>query len=223
MLLALNNQSDFQVKQTKVNALDGHHRGIPKWAQQLAASVGIVLLSPVLLAVMALIRLESKGSCFYSQTRVGKLGRHFSMYKFRSMYLKTDARYQEPDPTTSSREGVCKKYHNDPRITKVGRFIRKYSIDELPQLFNIARGDMLIIGPRPALDIEVNAYEKSERPRLYGEAGLTGLWQISGRADTNFTQQVALDKEYIQQQSTWNDIKIVLTTIPCVINAKGAY
>lgn len=201
----------------------GSHRGIPIMLQRLAALVALLLLAPLLISVACLIRLESKGGILYSQVRIGKYGRHFRMYKFRSMYTKQDARYQEPNPADSNREGVCKKYHNDPRITQVGRFIRKYSIDELPQLFNIVRGDMVLIGPRPALAIEFYQYDDLAAPRLECEAGLTGLWQISGRADLSFEQQVALDKLYIQQQSIWSDIKMLLATVPCVLGAKGAY
>jgi lipopolysaccharide/colanic/teichoic acid biosynthesis glycosyltransferase len=199
------------------------HRGVPIVLQQIAAAVALLLLSPLLLLVMLLIRFESPGSILFSQVRVGEYGRRFKMYKFRSMYLNTDPRYEEPDPSTSSRDGVCKKYVNDPRITLVGRFIRKYSIDELPQLFNIVKRDMCIVGPRPALAIETNEYDYKDQERLYSKPGLTGLWQVSGRADTDFTQQLHLDVSYIEQQSIWVDCKIILLTIPAVISAKGAY
>jgi exopolysaccharide production protein ExoY len=199
------------------------HRGIPMPIQQFAATVAVILLSPLLLLTMLLIKLESPGSILFTQLRVGENGRHFNMYKFRSMFLKSDPRYQEPDPSQSSREGVCKKYINDPRITRVGKFIRKYSIDELPQLLNVISGDMSLIGPRPALAIETYQYELKDLPRLFGKPGLTGLWQVSGRADTDFSQQLDLDKSYIQQQSIWMDCKILLKTIPAVLSAKGAY
>jgi lipopolysaccharide/colanic/teichoic acid biosynthesis glycosyltransferase len=139
------------------------------------------------------------------------------------MYLKTDPRYVEPDPSTSDRDGICKKYKNDPRISILGAFIRKFSIDELPQLINIIKGDMALIGPRPALAIEVNGYPTSAVCRLHGIPGLSGLWQVTGRADTDFDTQVVLDDCYLQQQSIAFDIKILLATVPCVINAKGAY
>jgi lipopolysaccharide/colanic/teichoic acid biosynthesis glycosyltransferase len=201
----------------------GKHNGIPMFIQRLGAVIGILILSPLLLLAMLLIRMESSGSCFFSQDRIGKYGRHFKMYKFRSMYLKTDPRYSEPDPISSDRDGICKKYKNDPRISVVGAFIRKFSIDELPQLINIVKGDMALIGPRPALAIEVNAYPISALCRLNGMPGLSGLWQVSGRADTDFDTQVALDHRYLQQQSFGYDIKILLVTLPCVIRAKGAY
>jgi lipopolysaccharide/colanic/teichoic acid biosynthesis glycosyltransferase len=199
------------------------HKGIPVILQQAAALVTLLLISPLLLLVLLLIKAESSGGALFSQTRVGENGRHFKMYKFRSMYLKSDPKYQEPDPTQSSREGVCKKYINDPRITKIGQFIRKYSIDEIPQLYNIVRGDMCLVGPRPALSIETYEYDSFVQPRLFTKPGLTGLWQVSGRADTNFEQQLQLDKTYIKQQSFFMDCKIIALTIPAVLMAKGAY
>ncbi len=199
------------------------HKGIPVILQQSLAFIVLLLISPLLLLVLMLIKVESSGNALFSQTRVGENGRHFKMYKFRSMYLKTDPNYQEPDPTQSSREGVCKKYINDPRITKIGQFIRKYSIDEIPQLFNIVRGDMCLVGPRPALSIETYEYDNNVQSRLFTKPGLTGLWQVSGRADTNFEEQLQLDKTYIKQQSFLMDCKIIALTIPAVLSAKGAY
>ncbi|PKI18164.1 sugar transferase [Colwellia sp. 12G3] len=199
------------------------HKGIPVILQQSVALIALLLISPLLLLVFIFIKTESTGSALFSQTRVGENGRHFKMYKFRSMYLKTDPHYQEPDPTQSSREGVCKKYINDPRITKTGQFIRKYSIDEIPQLFNIVRGDMCLVGPRPALSIETYEYDNDVQTRLFTKPGLTGLWQVSGRADTNFEEQLKLDKTYIKQQSFLMDCKIIALTIPAVLSAKGAY
>ena len=199
------------------------HRGIPLLIQQAISLLALLTISPLLLLVMLLIKIESPGKVLFSQIRVGDNGRHFRMYKFRSMYLKSDPHYQEPDPSQSSRDGVCKKYINDPRITVIGRFIRKYSIDELPQLFNVVTGDMCLVGPRPALAIETYEYEHTEQSRLFSKPGLTGLWQVSGRADTDFHQQLQLDNSYIKQQSVWMDCKIILLTVPAVLSAKGAY
>ena len=176
-----------------------------------------------LLLVILLIRTESIGSALYSQIRVGENGRHFKMYKFRSMYLELDPHYQEPAPAESSREGLCIKYFNDSRVTKIGKFIRKYSIDEIPQLVNVVIGDMCLVGPRPALAAETYEYNNFMQPRLFVRPGLTGLWQISGRADTTFDEQLTLDKFYIQQQSILMDCKIIALTIPAVLSAKGAY
>jgi exopolysaccharide production protein ExoY len=199
------------------------HKGIPITLQKSVALLALLLISPLLLITLILIKTGSSGNALFSQTRVGENGRHFKMYKFRSMYLKSDPNYREPDPQQSSREGVCKKYTNDPRITKIGQFIRKYSIDELPQLFNVVNGDMCLVGPRPALAIETYKYDSFVQPRLFAKPGLTGLWQVSGRADTNFDKQLQLDKSYITQQSIFMDCKIIALTIPAVLTAKGAY
>ena len=124
---------------------------------------------------------------------------------------------------SSDRDGVCKKFYNDPRITRVGKIIRKLSIDELPQLFNVVKGDMVLIGPRPHLVSEYKEYDRNILPRLYCRPGITGLWQVSGRADTTFEEQLNLDKTYVAQQSWWLDLKILFATIPTVITGKGAY
>jgi len=220
---AIENKSVNYVTVAANDTMNYKYKGIPVLFQQVLALFFLLIISPLLLMVIFLIKTESKGSALFSQTRVGENGRHFKMYKFRSMYLKTDPRYKEPDPQKSSREGVCKKYINDPRITKFGEIIRKYSIDEIPQLFNIVKGDMCLVGPRPALAIETYEYDNLVQPRLFTKPGLTGLWQVSGRADTNFAEQLQLDKSYICQQSIWFDCKIIALTIPAVLSAKGAY
>lgn len=203
------------------NAL--YYRKLPNWANRIIAGLMLFSLSPILLVTMLIIRLESPGSAIFSQSRVGKNGRRFNMYKFRSMYTKQDRRYQEPSANDSDRDGICKKYVNDPRITRFGRIIRKFSIDELPQLINVLKGDMSLVGPRPALPSEVQEYTRSHYSRLDCQPGLTGLWQISGRADTTFEEQIILDKLYIKNRTIWLDLKILLMTIPTVIMAKGAY
>ena len=199
------------------------HKGLPVLLQKSIALFSLVLISPLLLAVTVLTMLTSKGSALFSQTRVGENGRHFKMYKFRSMYTKEDPRYREPNPEDSNRDGVCKKYINDPRITNIGHFIRKYSIDEIPQLFNVVKGDMCLVGPRPALSTETYEYDSNAQGRLFAKPGLTGLWQISGRADTTFDEQLILDKTYIKEQSILTDCRIILLTIPAVMFSKGAY
>ncbi|KZN66746.1 sugar transferase [Pseudoalteromonas luteoviolacea] len=211
------------IKAVRKVSVDGVHHGIPTWLQRAVATLGLLAISPLLALLMLAIKLESKGPCVFKQVRVGKYGRRFTMYKFRSMYMQDDPRFKAPEQKDSSREGVCQKYIHDPRITCIGRFIRKYSIDELPQLLNVVKGDMLLIGPRPALEMEVAQYEPSQLSRLNSEQGLTGLWQVTGRADTTFEQQVQLDEQYIQEQSIMSDVKILLKTVPCVLGAKGAY
>lgn len=197
--------------------------GLPVLGQRLLALLGLVALCPLFLLLVIAIRLESKGAIIYSQIRVGGNGRRFQSYKFRSMYTKDDPRYTEPQVTESDREGVCKKYKKDPRITRVGSVIRKLSLDELPQLFNVLKGDMLLVGPRPALCCETDCYDEKAMRRLAVEAGMTGLWQVSGRADTTFEEQIDLDIEYIEKRSWLFDLKILVATIPAMLLAKGAY
>ncbi|MBA55590.1 MAG: multidrug MFS transporter [Pseudomonadales bacterium] len=199
------------------------HSGFPIVLQKLAAAVALLLLSPLLILLALLIRMESKGSPLYAQIRVGENGRRFKFYKFRSMFITGDARWVDVNTLSSDRDGVCKKFKRDPRITSIGRIIRKYSIDEIPQLINVLKGDMVLIGPRPALCSETDCYSTEQMNRLDVKPGLTGLWQVSGRADTTFEQQVELDIFYIDNQSWWFDIKIVLQTIPAVLLSKGAY
>jgi len=196
---------------------------IPQNIQQLGALLALLILSPILLLSFLAIRINSEGPAIYTQTRVGLFGRHFRMYKFRSMYQPSDSRYVDIKNIQSDREGVCKKLFNDPRITAVGKVIRKLSIDELPQLINVFQGDMLMIGPRPALVEEVEAYSLEQFRRLDAKPGLTGLWQVSGRADTSFEEQMALDLRYIEEKDLFLDLYILFATVPAVLTGKGAY
>lgn len=189
--------------------------------QKLAAFVAIALLSPVFIVAAIAILIESKGSVVFKQVRVGEHGKRFTMFKFRSMYLPTDSRYKMPEK--SDRDGICQKFYKDTRITKVGSVIRKLSIDELPQLFNVLMGDMALIGPRPALPSEVNAYEAYMLHRLDVKPGLTGLWQVSGRADIGFEEQIKLDFKYVEERNFMMDLKILFATVPAVLTGRGAY
>ena len=191
--------------------------------QRLSAAILCLILSPILVASYLAIRFTSQGGAIYSQVRVGHNGKRFMLYKFRSMYLANDPKFVQPDFTKSDREGVCIKLKRDPRITAVGAFIRKYSIDELPQIFNVIKGDMLLIGPRPALPLEVDQYDVFALKRLEVVPGMTGLWQVSGRADTTFQEQISLDIKYIETKSFLTDMKISMMTVPAVLMAKGAY
>lgn len=197
--------------------------GLSPILQRSVALVGLILIAPALLLVAILIRLESPGNAIFKQVRVGLNGRRFDFYKFRSMRVSSDPKYVDVSRMKSNRDGVCKKFHNDPRVTGIGRFIRKYSIDELPQLINVVKGDMLLIGPRPALEAETDQYSMEAMQRLTTMPGLTGLWQVSGRADTTFEEQVALDIRYANEQSWFQDLKILLATVPVVLFGKGAY
>ncbi len=188
----------------------------------VAALVGLVVLSPLLIVVGIAIKMTSPGSIIFSQKRVGRFGRIFRMYKFRSMYEGSDSL---PTPVVSPEsDGRRKeKTKDDPRITPVGRLIRKTSIDELPQLVNILLGDMSLVGPRPPTPDEVMKYTLDDRKRLNVIPGLTGLWQISGRSDIPADKQLELDKKYIASQSIWFDFCIILKTIPAIITGRGAY
>jgi len=187
------------------------------------ASIAIVLLSPFLIITAFAIVLENPGPIIYSQTRVGKDGKLFHFYKFRSMIVGADKMKDELLQDNESGDGVIFKMKSDPRITKVGKFIRKYSIDELPQLINVLKGEMSMVGPRPPIPREVNQYTLEDRKRLHITPGITCIWQVEGRSEIPFNQQVELDKQYIRSQSLWSDIKILLKTIPAVITGKGAY
>ncbi|MDM8546548.1 sugar transferase [Candidatus Venteria ishoeyi] len=188
-----------------------------------AAAVALLLLSPVLLATMTAIRLESPGPVFFRQTRVGRWGKLFTMWKFRSMYIDAEARKAKLMADNEMQGGVLFKMKSDPRITRTGRFIRKASIDELPQLWNVLCGDMSLVGPRPPLPGEVDQYSLADRRRLEVIPGITCIWQVSGRSDIPFEQQVELDVAYIESQSFTQDIKILLKTIPAVLLGRGAY
>lgn len=186
------------------------------------SSIGLLVLSPVILVTSLCIKLESKGPVIYKQKRIGKNGKVFNMYKFRSMVQDADKMLLELAKQNEV-EGLAFKIKDDPRTTKVGRFIRKYSIDELPQLFNVLKGDMSLIGPRPPLDIEVAQYGDWEWRRLEVLPGITGLWQVSGRSDLSFQQWINLDIYYIENWSIALDLKILIKTIPVVLKGEGAY
>ncbi|BAJ01477.1 glycosyl transferase, WecB/TagA/CpsF family [Shewanella violacea DSS12] len=187
------------------------------------ATILIILLLPVFFTISVLIRLESKGPVFFSQQRAGKNNALFTMWKFRSMYQDAEMRLSRLQSTNEMPGGVLFKMKKDPRITLVGRLIRKMSIDELPQLWNVICGDMSLVGPRPALISEVKQYSLHDRRRLTIKPGITCIWQVSGRSDIPFEQQVELDVDYIYQQSFITDIWLLIKTIPAVILARGAY
>ena len=188
----------------------------------ICSGLAIVVLSPILL-VLAIAVKSDGGPAFYSQVRLGKDGKKFRIYKFRSMCINADS----PEMLAklaklNEMDGPAFKIKNDPRITKVGRFIRRTSLDELPQLFNIFRGDMTIVGPRPPLESEVAQYTDYQRQRLLVKQGLTCYWQCSGRNNINFEEWVELDLKYIRERSLWTDIKIIFKTIPAVLRGDGA-
>jgi len=194
---------------------------IKRLVDLIVAVVGMIIaLAPMLIIAIA-IKLESPGPVFFVQTRVGKKGQKFQLYKFRSMY--EDAEYRKSSLAhLNEASGPVFKIRNDPRVTRVGRALRKFSVDEAPQLINVILGDMGLVGPRPPLPCEVEEYSSHEWKRLSVRPGMTCLWQINGRSDVPFAQWVELDLEYIRRQSLWLDLKILVLTIPAVLLGRGA-
>jgi lipopolysaccharide/colanic/teichoic acid biosynthesis glycosyltransferase len=184
--------------------------------------LAVIVLSPLLLLTALVIKLDSKGTVIYSQLRAGKNGKVFKMYKFRSMCEGADEKLRELQDR-NEKDGPVFKITDDPRITRVGRVIRKKSIDELPQLINIIMGDMSIVGPRPPLLNEVEQYTPRQMQRLTVEPGLICYWQISGRSNLDFADWMRLDLKYIAERSMWTDFKIILKTVPAVLFGRGAY
>ena len=183
----------------------------------------LIFLLPLMTLIALTIKLTSRGPVFFVQIRVGRFGRHFRFYKFRSMYMDAEQRKNELLKRNESADGVIFKMKKDPRITPVGRVLRKSSMDELPQLFNVLLGDMSLVGPRPPLPQEVMKYSLEDRKRLNVIPGLTCLWQISGRSDIPFNRQVELDKEYIHSRGIRKDLVILLKTVPAILTGRGAY
>ena len=179
-------------------------------------------LMPLIGLIALAIRLETKGPIFFTQLRVGQHGKMFKIYKFRSMYLDAEARRQAV-LHLSERKGVCFKSKNDPRITKVGKILRRLSLDELPQILNVWKGDMAIVGPRPALPQEVAAYPKIALGRLESKPGLTGLWQVSGRAEVDFDRMINMDLAYGRTRNIFSDLAMIALTFRALITGRGAY
>ncbi|MDF2567384.1 MAG: capsular polysaccharide biosynthsis protein [Oscillospiraceae bacterium] len=184
--------------------------------------LAIILFSPVFLIIAIAVRVDSKGSALYAQERVGKGNKPFKMLKFRSMCMDADEKLEELKDM-NEKDGPIFKIIHDPRVTKVGKFLRRTSLDELPQFLNILMGHMSIVGPRPPLVCEVSEYEECHMRRLDVKPGLTCYWQISGRSDLSFDKWIELDMKYISERSILTDIKIILKTIPAVLGGKGAY
>jgi len=183
----------------------------------------LLVLLPLMLCLGLAVRCTSRGPAMFRQTRVGTDGRAFTMYKFRSMYTGAEARLAELTAANEAADGLLFKIRDDPRITPVGRFLRRFSLDELPQLINIAKGDMSIVGPRPPLPSEVAKYARDVRRRLLVRPGLTGLWQISGRSDLTWDESVRLDLHYVENWSLALDVMIVWKTAFAVLGRRGAY
>jgi exopolysaccharide biosynthesis polyprenyl glycosylphosphotransferase len=200
-----------------------HGTAFIKRAFDIAVSLFFLLLfSPLFLVIALLVWIEDGGPVFFAQTRVGQYGREFKMYKIRSMCLNAEQWLKELLGKNQHKDGVTFKLKDDPRITRAGKWLRKFSFDELPQLFNVFIGNMSLVGPRPPLPREVAKYSPANRRRLAAKPGITCIWQISGRSEIDFSGQVQLDVNYIESQSFWNDLKILTQTVPAVLSGKGA-
>lgn len=199
----------------------GFFTSVKYLTDRISALVGIIIVSPILLFVSALIKATSKGPIFFKQKRVGLNGERFYMYKFRTMVKDAD-RMKKLLQDKNEMDGPVFKIKDDPRMIGVGRILRKFSLDELPQIFNVLLGDMSLVGPRPPLPEEVSQYELWQRRRLSVKPGITCLWQVNGRNNIDFQNWMKLDLQYIDNWSLWLDIKILAKTLPAVILAKGA-
>lgn len=184
--------------------------------------IALVVLAPVLIVAMVAVRVSSPGPALFVQERIGRGGKPFKMLKIRSMYVDAE-RQRECYEALNECTGPVFKLHNDPRVTTVGRVLRKFSLDELPQLVNVLRGEMSLVGPRPPLPAEWATYGDFERRRLLVTPGITCIWQISGRSDIDFSNWVEMDLAYIRSWSLWLDLALLLRTIPAVLSARGAY
>lgn len=187
----------------------------------IGAGSGLLLLSPVIAIVACAVKFTSKGPVFFSQKRVGKKGQLFDMYKFRSMVVNAEE-LKEKLANQNEMSGPMFKMKDDPRVTKVGKFIRKTSLDELPQLWNILKGDMSLVGPRPSLPKEVNQFEKWMYKRLTVKPGLTCYWQVSGRNNIDFEDWMKLDISYVEDRNLWIDIKLIFKTFFVLFGDKNA-
>jgi len=194
-----------------------------KRAFDIAASLmALVLLGPLFVLIALLVKIEDGGPVIFEQTRVGRFGREFTMFKFRSMGLDAEKRLQELLAQNQHKEGVTFKIRDDPRLTRTGKWLRKFSLDELPQFLNVLRGEMSLVGPRPPVPREVAFYSPADRRRLAVKPGITCFWQISGGSEIDFSGQVKLDVEYIEAQNFLVDLKILTKTVPAVLSGKGA-
>ena len=215
-------QKKIHIDEKKLQHQYGY-RFIKRFFDVVASSVAVVILSPVFLIIAIAIKInDPAGPVFYTQTRVGKDGKPFKMFKFRSMVTNADELLERLRDQNEV-EGAMFKMKDDPRITKVGKFIRKYSLDELPQLLNVVGGSMSIVGPRPPLPFEVEEYTDYDRQRLMVKPGATGMWQVGGRNALSFDQMVELDLTYINERSIWLDLKIMFETVKVMIKPNAAY
>ncbi len=203
--------------------LSGGRRLLKNCFDRAMGLSALLLVLPMLLLLAAAVRLTSAGPALFRQTRIGRAGKPFTIYKFRSMYVDSEGKLQVLMAHNERSEGLLFKIRKDPRITRVGVFLRRYSLDELPQLLNVVKGDMSLVGPRPPLPVEVEQYENDVRRRLLVKPGLTGLWQVSGRSDLTWDESVRLDLHYVENWSLALDFMILWRTLFAVLRGAGAY
>lgn len=221
MRFELKIEHQASIDQNEIESRKFYHF-IKRFLDILLSTLGLLGLSPVMGVIAYKIKKEDGGPIFYKQTRIGKNGRKFKMYKFRSMVVNAD---QLLDKLKGLNEvdGAMFKIKRDPRVTEVGHFIRKHSLDELPQFFNVIKGDMSLVGPRPPLPSEVAEYSEYDKQRLYVTPGCTGLWQVTGRNEVGFNEMVQLDIEYIKKANFCFDLWIIWRTVEIVIKPNGSY
>jgi exopolysaccharide biosynthesis polyprenyl glycosylphosphotransferase len=220
--LSIRPVSGLPLLQVEQPQFTGARRFVKATFDRTLATLALLVLSPLLLTVGAAVRLSSSGPALFRQERVGRNGRTFTMVKFRTMVVDAEAKRDEL-LAQSDRDGLMFKMRLDPRITRVGGLLRRYSLDELPQLINVVRGDMSLVGPRPPLPAEVAEYPQDVRRRLLVPPGLTGLWQVSGRADLSWEESVRLDLRYVDNWSLATDLLILWKTARAVLSGSGAY
>jgi len=207
-------------------SVSGVARRLKRVVDLVLSGLVVILLGPLLIVVALLVRFSSPGPVFYRHCRLGRNMRYFQLMKFRTMYRDADVRLKhllESDPELKREFEASYKLKNDPRITGIGSILRRYSIDELPQFFNILIGEMSFVGPRPIVDGEVKYYMSHSLLMFRVRPGATGLWQVSGRSDTSYDFRVKLDTQYVQDWTLWDDIKIIFKTLPAVLSRRGAY
>jgi exopolysaccharide biosynthesis polyprenyl glycosylphosphotransferase len=202
--------------------LSGPRQVVKDLFDRSAAAFGLLMLSPLLLGIAVAIRLSDSGPALFTQTRVGKGGETFKIYKFRTMVVDAEARLAQIRAQNDS-DGVLFKMRRDPRVTAVGAKLRKWSLDELPQLLNVLRGEMSLVGPRPALPEEAAVYADHVRRRLVVKPGLTGMWQVNGRSDLSWEESVRLDLRYVENWSFVLDLQILWKTVSVMVHGSGAY
>uniref|UniRef100_A0A7C3WY21 Sugar transferase n=1 Tax=Dictyoglomus turgidum TaxID=513050 RepID=A0A7C3WY21_9BACT len=214
--------SGIPVMELEISNLEGFQGYIKEIIDIVLGTIGLILFSPLFIIIAILIKLDSEGPIFYKHLRVGRYGKPFYLWKFRTMYKDAD-KILDKYPELKKEFEKEFKLKNDPRVTRIGKFLRKFSLDEIPQIFNILKGEMSIVGPRPVTFKELEKYGEYKDEVLRVKPGLTGLWQVSGRSDLDYARRIALDLYYIQNWSLLLDIKIILKTIPAVFFGKGAY